>query len=451
MRPRTRILVPLAFLLLILPSAWPARGHAADVEPALQKQIDAAIERGAAWLRARQRKNGSYPGFGDGLPPNTYNPLDVGLNALVIQTLAHCGVGADDDAIDKCLAFCRYHYAGGKGSWNLKGNDKVMVYVAATLVLALDAIHAKGRPEVQIKRDRYGHAIPPKTKPCKIPTRDRKWIRELVDFLVRTQVKPSGGWRYPDNTVDSVEAETDLSNTQYALLALDVAARCGIEAPVDTWKLAGEHLLREQEDEGIDVPIWVENEAWEEGLEGVERFRQVGTTQARGWCYLPGKPTLSTGSMTCAGVTCLAIVKERLWAGKALEPALSRRLDGGMLDGLAWLSDHFTVQDNPDPGENPWHFYYLYGLERTGAKTGVGSVGRHDWYREGARYLVDTQTPEGGWQAASVAGRQADETESEITQTCFALLFLKRATREPLVPMTPPTLTGGEGAPVDNR
>ena len=405
MRHRLPTLFPV--VLLVLTGLFGAPCRAGDVEPELQARIDAAIEKGATWLRGQQRKDGSYPGFGDHLPANTYDPLDVGLNALVIQTLAHCGVAADDDAIKKCLAFCRFHYAGGKGSWNLKGNDKVMVYTAATLILALDAMHAKGRVEPKVKRDRYGHAIPPKPKPCKIPTRDRKWIQELVDFLVRTQVKPSGGWRYPGNPVDSDEADTDLSNTQYALLALDVAARCGIDPPLETWKLAAEHLLREQEEEGIDVPIWIENEAWEEGLEGVERFRQVGHDPGAG-LVLPARrdPRSPTGSMTCAGVTCLAIVKERLWAREALDPAFSRRLDGGMLDGLAWLSDHFTVEDNPEPGENMWHYYYLYGLERTGAKTGrrAGSASTTGTAR-GRCTCSQAQTAEGGWQEAARAGQ----------------------------------------------
>jgi len=449
---RRLLLLPLVSLLLLgLGPRAPARAEDDAVEPALQERINAAIERGAAWLKGRQRGDGSYPGFGDHLPANSYNPMDVGLNALVIQTLAHCGVSRDDDAIKKCLAFCRFHYAGGKGSWNLKGNDKVMVYTAATLILALDAINARGRPDERVKRDRYGHPIPTKPRPCKMPAADRKWIEELVEFLVRTQVKPAGGWRYPGNPVDSVPADTDLSNTQYALLALDVASRCGINAPVDVWKLAGAHVVREQEEEGQEVPVWVENEAWEPGREDVERFLQVGKTQARGWCYLPGRSMLSSGSMTCAGVTCLAIVKDRLWAYKALEPAFSKQLDAGMLDGLAWLSDHFVVTDNPDPGENMWHYYYLYGLERTGAKTGVHWVGKHDWYREGALHLLDAQTSEGGWKEAAVSGKPADSTESEITQTCFALLFLRKATRPPVVPVTPPTLTGGGGAPADNR
>ncbi len=318
--------------------------------------------------------------------------------------------------------------------------------------MALIEVNAPGGGRApRIKLDRYGKPLPPKRRPaCKMSSSDKRWIRELVDFIVKNRVRPSGGWRYPGNPVDSVEADTDLSNTQYALLGLDAAARCGIDAPAETWVAAGKHVLREQEEEGIDVPIWVVDEETEEGEDPESRFREIGQTQARGWCYLPGHNELPTGSMTCAGVTCLAMVKERLWLRKKLEDAFSRKLDRGMLDGLAWLSDHFTVEGNPDP-PNMWHYYYLYGLERTGSKTGVTYIGRHDWYREGAEHLLGAQQADGGWKEAGGEGRPADSTESAITQTCFALLFLQRATRKPVVPMTPPTLTGGGGPPADGR
>jgi hypothetical protein len=171
-----------------------------------------------------------------------------------------------------------------------------------------------------------------------------------------------------------------------------------------------------------------------------ERFVEVGETEARGWGYLPGHVELPTGSMTCAGVTCLALAKERLWTRKKLEPKLAARIDRGMLNGLAWLQDHFTVEDNPEP-PNQWHYYYLYGLERTGAKTGIRWLGRRDWYLEGALHLLAAQTKEGGWKEASASGKPADSTESAITQTCFALLFLKRATQKPPIPLAPPVLT----------
>jgi hypothetical protein len=158
--------------------------------------------------------------------------------------------------------------------------------------------------------------------------------------------------------------------------------------------------------------------------------------------------------MTTAGIACLAIVKERLGETGKLTPALAQRLDVGLLDGLAWLTDTFTVTDNPvvPPAPAMWHYYYLYGLERVGSLTGVRFVGKNDWYRQGADHLLGAQKKEGGWESAIGAGKPADNTESDIVQTCFALLFLKRSTTPPAVPITPPSLTGNPDAPpVDNR
>ena len=212
--------------------------------------------------------------------------------------------------------------------------------------------------------------------------------------------------------------------------------------PADVWKAAAEYCLVEQEDEGLEAPVWVPNAAWSPERSDVPRFLEASRAEARGWCYLPGRPTLPSGSMTAAGVTCLALAKERLWAQEALPADLAKRIDAGLLGGLVWLSEHFTVTDNPDP-PSQWHYYWLYGLERVGAKTGVAFVGQHDWYREGAEHLLAAEEAGGGWAEAAAAGKPADSTESAITQTCFALLFLKRATAPPWIPVAPPALTGG--------
>lgn len=425
------------------------RQEAAD-RAAFQARVNAAIDRGMAWLRGQQRNDGSYPGFADALKPREYNPMDVGLNALVMLTLAHGNAKPDEDAVKKCLRFCQFHYAGGNGSWNLKGNGKVTVYTAATLILALDALfRGVEEKDAAPKRDRYGNLEPAKSQKCKYPEAIRKWIQELVEFLVGCQVE-TGGWRYPGNAIQSEEGATDLSNTQYALLGLDTAMRCGIPVPAGTWIKAAEHVLKEQEAEGLPAALWAPEETWAPGDDPAKRFREVGKAQARGWCYLPGGPTPPTGSMTAAGVTCLALAKERLWALEALTPDLRKRIDRGLLDGLAWLSEHFTVEDNPEP-PSQWHYYYLYGLERTAAKLGLEFIGRHAWYREGAEHLLGAQTKEGGWAEAAASGKPADATESAITQTCFALLFLKRATPAPSVPLRPPQVTGGGGAPADGR
>ncbi|MDJ0973924.1 MAG: terpene cyclase/mutase family protein [Planctomycetota bacterium] len=420
-----------------------AKHKAAADEEDFKARVNKAIERGLAWLRSQQRKDGSWPGFSEHLKPRQYNIMEVGLNALALMTLAHCGVEAEDDGVKRGIQFCKFHYAGGNGSWNLKGNNQVTIYTAATLIKALDALY-RGTPKPKpLKRDRYGNVKPPKPVKCKYPTWVKKWIKELVEFIVRGQHE-SGGWRYPGNPLQAEDGETDLSNVQYALLALEAAASCGIVAPAETWLKAAEYCLKTQDKEGLETPVWILNPAWEPGLEETPKFLEVATAQARGWTYIPGQQAYPTASMTCAGVTCLALLKERLWLLGKLEKPLRKRLDQGIVDGLAWLSDVFTVENNVDTGGTPqmWHYYYLYGLERTGAKTGIKYVGQHDWYRLGAEHLMSAQQKSGGWKEADGQERPGDATESAITQTCFALLFLKRTTRKPLVPMTPPTLTG---------
>ncbi len=89
-------------------------------------------------------------------------------------------------------------------------------------------------------------------------------------------------------------------------------------------------------------------------------------------------------------------------------------------NGLAWLSAHYDIDSNPGKGAH-WLYYYLYGLERVGVLYGTEKIGSHDWYQEGAKFLLDKQGANGAWNAE--------------WDTCFAILFLKKATK-PLVAST---------------
>ena len=48
-------------------------------------------------------------------------------------------------------------------------------------------------------------------------------------------------------------------------------------------------------------------------------------------------------------------------------------------------------------------------------------IGNHDWYFDGARKLLEAQRPDGSWDASHF--------KKPTWDTCFAILFLKRATR----------------------
>ena len=138
-----------------------------------------------------------------------------------------------------------------------------------------------------------------------------------------------------------------------------------------------------------------------------------------GFSYEPGGKAYA--SMTTAGLTILGIAGE--------EPSrVDSRMDTVIAEArqlaLNWLEQHWSVEGNPE-GDSSWHFYYLYGLERVGAFTGLARIGEHDWYQEGAARLLKEQRPDGGWRNDDDA---AWPWPMRTANTCFALLFLRKAT-----------------------
>src|SRR5438105_1920022 len=292
--------LPLAFLLALPllsaqaddPAAAEARKRKveaakkvlADDRADFEKRVSAAIDRGVAWLRTQQKNTGNFPSFNDHLPPNTYDPIDLGLNALVLLTLAKSGVPSEDKAIQKVKAWCLSDYV------IIKKMKKMMVYSASTLLMALDAVdNPQAKEESDVKRDRYGGTtITSKKTPCKYPAADQALVEELAKFLRDSQLAKIGGWRYPGNDIGSTPGDVDLSNTQYALFGLNAAARCGVSVPLDLLQRTLEDVIREQEKDGMPSELFIENPAWEPGFDDPPRFLSAGKRKARGWTYLPG-------------------------------------------------------------------------------------------------------------------------------------------------------------------
>jgi len=100
------------------------------------------------------------------------------------------------------------------------------------------------------------------------------------------------------------------------------------------------------------------------------------------------------------------------------------RNDQAVMSGLSWLARNFSVSGNPGPPSEEWakndpkvfHYYYMYALERAGVLCKTEWIGRHAWYPEGSDALLAAQGRDGAW-------------NGNIHDTCFAILFLKRATR----------------------
>jgi hypothetical protein len=296
-------------------------------QPATQDEIDEAIRRGVAWLLDRQLYDGSWAGEQDA--------YRSGMTALVANTLLHCGVSPRRQAVLQAFE-------------NLSALPAERTYSVACQVLALTALGDPAR---------------------------RAELEGLVEKLLGWQ-ESSGGWSYPG-------LHADLSNTQFAAVALRAAAEAGVAIQPKVWSETIDFVFRHQEG----------------------RHR----SQSPGFSYLPGDT--ATGSMTCGGIVVLAVCREQLGArlaGKSLN-----EVEDAIDEGLVWLDRNWSVARNPRKGDH--HLYYLYALERLGALLARDKVGDHDWYAEGAQWLVRSQGPAGDW-----SGTEAD--------TCFALLFLRRAT-----------------------
>jgi hypothetical protein len=225
------------------------------------------------------------------------------------------------------------------------------------------------------------------------PQKDRLQIMQNVKWFERTQIREGpqkGAWSYPGST-----GSGDNSNTQFAILALHEAERAGFRANDSTWRFDRTYWLESQNHDGS-------------------------------WGYHPLNP--GSGSMTCAGIAALVVTADRVQPPDVRvrgETILCAH--GGenpqqdpVEHGLDWLSRHFSVSGNPG-GSEMFHYYYLYALERAGRLTARRFLGQHDWYREGADFLIRRQDQLSGFWS----GRGPPEGNSLIS-TSFALLFLSK-------------------------
>jgi hypothetical protein len=211
--------------------------------------------------------------------------------------------------------------------------------------------------------------------------------RELVrkqmqaDLLrIRAGQSSSGGWRY---LLDA--GPWDFSVTQWPILAMREANLVGIEFPADCLLKARDLYYAKQKPDG----------SWNYGAHG------------------DGQAPY--GSMTAAGLASVYIISD------VLEPASGCPCRGGQSQrsnseaerridqALQWLSKNFDVTNNPGRG-NYYPIYWLYCVERVGIAAGYKYFGDHNWYEEGAEYLVRRQGADGSW--------------GKLVDTCFATLFL---------------------------
>lgn len=345
------------------------------------QQVDAAVKKGAEFLLKKFEKG--------------FDPALMGWNhELLMLALSHANVPKDDPIFQKGLK-------------ELETSTLGHTYRVASLAMALGRID---------------------------PVKYQHRIAHCAQWLVDTQL-PTGEWGYPGTATEpgevpkpievaapklegvskikikrqtnrslDLKVRGDISNTQFAVLALKACADSGIEIPKDTWVGALGYVLNSQNPDG----------GW-------------------GYCFGGEIDRSSYASMTCAGVTTVAICRHALGTKEVMRETAVKA-------ALAWLAKSFRPDRNAnvekgsitDP--NRWLYYYLYSIERVGMILGVETLGKEKWYPAGAKYLLEKQKEDGSWWT----GTLPKAAEMDVTaDTCFAILFLTRAT---------PPLTPTEGA-----
>jgi hypothetical protein len=368
--------------------------------------IQRAIARGVAALKHGQESNGTWS-----FPQHT-----TGATALAGLTLLECDVPATDPAVLQAIKALRPATPELTDTYSLSlailfldrlgdpGDVPLIQSLAVRLLAGQDPLGGWTYDCPPISKDemrrlktliqnRRELVVRPNASTTPPKPGDRRSLPREIQNQLR-QINPKGQVARGDN-----------SNTKFATLALWVARRHG-------------------------MPV-------ESALARVEARFRTSQNGDGGWGYtlaVPGIQRQSFGTMTCAGLLGLAIghtsANEALLhtepKGKDAGPAsaASRDLarDTSIRAGLMLLGG-LIGRSMDEAGPVPWfnprgdEYYFLWALERVAVAYGLKTIGNKDWYAWGAEVLLTRQRPHGAWEGPY----------GESIDTCFALLFLRRA------------------------
>jgi hypothetical protein len=367
----------LAALLLFVPAISRAQDNPPDPDVD-QKAVDTAIQKGVDWILKKYSTN---------------RISEQKYLELVLLTLIHAGLKADHPIITE--NFQKMVQRNLQETYNVGLRALVLEKVNRKAYQSSLAEIASFIAESQCENGQWtyqGHgrkAMPTTYSPV-ITVAKKKPLAPGSTQTADEGPPPNKEFKLPPIVRSQKAKSGDNSNTQYAILGLFAASRAAVVVPKETW---------------IDVEKWFELKQNSDG----------------GWGYanaeVPGVGRVTTdassGSMTTAALT--ALIVSKFYQGKEWKN------DASVQKGIAWLGQHFQVNANPG-GPAVWNYYYLYGLERVGTISGLGEFGGHRWYKEGAEYLIKVQNADGSWKGSG------EILTDEVTDTCFAILFLKRAT-----------------------
>jgi squalene-hopene/tetraprenyl-beta-curcumene cyclase len=164
--------------------------------------------------------------------------------------------------------------------------------------------------------------------------------------------------------------------------------------------------------------------AWEKAIQFLQRTQNNKETNDQSWSgtdggfiYYPGysqieHTTQSYGSATYAGLMSYA------WANL-------QKNDRRVINALKWISEHYTVDENPGIGTKALYYYYMVfakALQAYGENAVVDAKGvSHNWREDLGRKLLSLQNAEGYW----VNSNPAEMQGNKVLVTSFTMMAIE--------------------------
>jgi hypothetical protein len=422
--------------------------------PADPAAINAAIEAGVRYLRASQNPLGFWESKAAGA-----ERWMAGYTALAGLTLIECGVPANDPGIQRAAEIVRRNVipypnpnpkvkqdvlddtyevslailfldrvgdkkderliqvlaarliAGqaGSGGWGYKV-PRLSETDAKQVLPALRKMSPPAAPNTPSPRERPGRLglcikasedLSGKAVPPHDPVKARKdalagvapAFKQWPVFQDANQFQPTDD--PPERRHQVTAPTTDNSNTHFAMLALWAARKHDVPADRSLTLLA-------------------------------RRFR-ASNKGSGGWAYdfVRGGSEKATPAMTSVALMGVAI-------GHVIDPdaALKPEDDPLVLGAFRWLARYIgepagRIDGRPSP-KDARGLYFLWAVERVAVLYDVAKLAQKDWYLWGAEILLGHQGADGSWPEDG-----GYHGQHPVLNTCFALLFLKRANLTP--------------------
>lgn len=383
--------------------------RSANIPGVDKKMIDEAIDRGIVFLRKSHGDLVGMPEFQMGYIAlaglalvETYNPkLDPKKDAYIQKLAGLVRVMAPENqrTYDNSVAILFLDRLGDKQ------DEPLIKLMGLRLIASQDLNGGWGYPTRTLRDIEAGvfldyllrNRLPNKGGPKDLKPKMLVTVNMLSDSLraspsVAINVTPEN--RHDFHFKEERSVYTDNSNTQFALLGLWAARRHGIPS---------ERAL----------------------LLGSARFISDKDNPGGGWAYRICQGT-TQDAMTCVGLIALALGHGA--AGATLEanpdfkkPKTNLLADPHIERGFRALHPFIGSPKVDLDSARTENYYFLWCVERVAMLYNVQKIGGKDWYAWGAQSFIKSQEEDGSWHGQHYRG------VSKISDTCFALFFLRRS------------------------